>query len=215
MRLVFLGAPGVGKGTQSKLISKYFNITHISTGDLFRTNIKNNTILGNKAKSYIDKGELVPDELTLSMVRERMNMKDCANGFILDGFPRNFNQARELDLMLKANRQNIDMAILLDLPKQMILDRIAGRRYCANCGADYHLKFNPSSNGNYCDCCGEELSQRKDDKEEVVLERLQIFEKTSKPIIDYYNSRGIMFKTIGDADIENVFQNICKYLKAM
>ena len=215
MRLVFLGAPGVGKGTQSKLISKTFNITHISTGDLFRTNIKNNTILGNKVKDYMDKGELVPDELTLSMVRERINMQDCMNGFILDGFPRNFSQARELDSMLNANKQNIDMAILLDLPKQRILDRIAGRRYCANCGADYHLKFNPPNNGSNCDCCGEKLSQRKDDKEEIVLERLQIFEKTSKPIIDYYNSRGIMFKTIGDADIENVFQNICKYLKAM
>jgi adenylate kinase len=215
VRLVFLGAPGVGKGTQSKLISKNFNITHISTGDLFRTNISNNTILGNKAKGYIAKGELVPDELTLSMVKERINKNDCLNGFILDGFPRNYNQARELDSMLNANRQSIDMAILLDLPKQMILDRIAGRRFCINCGAAYHLKFNPPSNGRSCDCCGEELSQRQDDKEEVVLERLQIFDKTSKPIIDYYSSRGIMFKTIGDDDIENVFQNICKYLKAM
>lgn len=214
MRILLLGAPGVGKGTQAKLISEHFNIPHISTGDLFRLNIDNLTPLGAKAKTYIAAGKLVPDDLTISMVKERLSSEDCNRGFLLDGFPRNFYQAKELEDFLSERMQKIDRAILIDIPELLIMERITGRRVCSGCGENYHTKFKPSKVVDKCEVCGEGLIQRSDDREEVVKERLHIHSQNITPIVDYYCKIGRLFKINGDSEVSDVFSGICNLLQA-
>lgn len=215
MRIILLGAPGVGKGTQAKLICENFNIPHISTGDIFRANIRENTPLGIQAKEYIEKGSLVPDSLTLSIVKDRLNMEDCHKGFLLDGFPRSIAQAKALESFLNGKKKHIDNVVMIDIPQHIVIERIAGRRFCTGCGASYHVKFNPSKAGTKCEACGSDLVQRQDDKEEIVLDRLTVYNKMTKPLVDYYNAQGLLCKVQGDNDINDVFKDIYTYLKAI
>lgn len=209
MKIILLGAPGAGKGTQAKLISENFNIPHVSTGDIFRSNIKEGTALGIEAKKYINNGRLVPDNLTIALIEDRLQKEDCSKGFLLDGFPRNLNQAKELDLILTGKNQYMDKVFLIDVPRFLILERIAGRRFCTKCGSSYHVKLNPSKNGDKCQNCGYDLVQRSDDKEDVVLDRLSIYDKNTKPIVEYYSEFGILYKIKGDDGINLIFNNIC------
>lgn len=215
MRIILLGAPGVGKGTQAKLICENFKIPHISTGDMFRANIREMTPLGVQAKEYIEKGSLVPDNITLSIVKDRLIKEDCRGGFLLDGFPRNISQAKALESFLNGNKQYIDKVVMIDIPQDIVIERIAGRRFCTGCGASYHIKFNPSKAGDKCDVCGNDLVQRQDDKEEIVLDRLLVYNKMTKPLVDYYNAFGLLHKVQGDNDINDVFDSIYTYLKAI
>lgn len=215
MRIVLLGAPGVGKGTQAKLICENFEIPHISTGDMFRANISERTTLGLQAETFMKRGELVPDNITLSIVKDRISKEDCKKGFLLDGFPRNLPQAKELEVLLTAKKQCIDKVILIDIPNHNIIDRIEGRRFCTKCGRSYHIKFNPSKLKDNCDFCGEKLIQRQDDNKKVVLDRLNIYNETIKPIVDYYGAHGILYKIYGSDSINNVFENIRVTLQAV
>lgn len=215
LKIVLLGAPGAGKGTQAKLICDYFNIPHISTGDIFRAQIKEMTTLGIKAKEYIESGRLVPDEITISIVKETLNQQQYKNGFLLDGFPRNLYQAKELNLLLGENKQHIDIAFLIDVSKDIVLERIAGRRYCSKCGASYHIKFNPSKLNDRCEVCNEPLIHRYDDQESIVLDRLEIYNKAIQPIVGYYKQLGILKTIQGDADSKDIFYSIRNYLKAV
>lgn len=215
MKIILLGAPGVGKGTQAKLICESFKIPHISTGDIFRSNINKGTPLGVKVKDYIQKGELVPDNLTVSIVEDRIGKVDCKEGFLLDGFPRNINQAKELELLLSCNKQYIDKTIFIDAPKSLVIDRISGRRFCERCGSSYHIKYNPSKFKDRCEVCEEKLIQRQDDKENVVLDRLAIYNEMIKSILQYYSVRGILYKIQGNGDIYDVFSSICTTLKVV
>jgi adenylate kinase len=215
LKIILLGAPGVGKGTQAKLISEHFKISHISTGDIFRFHINENTPLGIQAKEYIQKGELVPDEVTLSIVRERLSKEDCRDGFLLDGFPRNLRQARELELFLGEKRQYVDMVFNISVPEGLILERITGRRYCNGCGASYHIKYNPPGVEGKCDTCGKELIHRNDDREDIIKDRLSVYNNMTKPLIEYYSNLGILYNIKGDADIHDVFYSICSSFKAV
>jgi adenylate kinase len=215
LKIVLLGAPGVGKGTQAKLISESFNIPHISTGDIFRSNISQGTPLGIKANEFMKKGMLVPDELTISIVKDRLNNEDCKNGFLLDGFPRNLFQAKELDSILAESNQYLDKVVLIDVAKDLIIERMAGRRFCTKCGSSYHVKFNPSKLGDKCESCGENLIQRQDDKEDIVLDRLNVYNKSTKPLVDYYSSKGLLYKVQGSKEINEVFESIAVSLKAV
>ncbi|MCM8710743.1 adenylate kinase [Clostridium sp. SYSU_GA19001] len=215
MKIVLLGAPGAGKGTQAKLICEYFNIPHISTGDIFRAQIKEKTALGIKAKEFIESGNLVPDDITVSIIKETLNQKQYNDGFLLDGFPRNIYQAKKLDLILVEKRQFIDKVFLIDVSKNIILERIAGRRFCGQCGASYHIKFNPSKYGDKCEVCGSILMHRYDDKENIVLDRLEIYNKSIQPIVSYYKQLGILQTIQGNADAKDIFYNICSFLKAV
>lgn len=187
MKVVLLGAPGSGKGTQAVCISEWYKIPHVSTGDIFRSNIKNSTELGKKAKEYIDKGLLVPDELTIDIVRNRLIQSDCKEGFILDGFPRTVNQAEKLDEILKEMGANLDIVLNIEVEDSRIITRMGGRRVCTKCGMSYHIEFNPPAEGNVCKNCGETVVQREDDKEETVLQRLKTYHKQTEPLIEYYN----------------------------
>ena len=180
-----LGAPGAGKGTQAKRLAEKFSIPHISTGDIFRANIKNNTELGKKAKEYMDQGLLVPDELTCSLVVDRIVRDDCANGYILDGFPRTIPQAQALDEALNKMGSNMDFAVDVDVPDEAIVSRMSGRRACVGCGATYHVNFNPPKTEGICDACGEALILREDDKPETVQKRLDVYHSQTQPLIDY------------------------------
>lgn len=215
MRIILLGAPGVGKGTQAKLICENFKIPHISTGDIFRANIKEKTPLGVEATRYIEAGNLVPDSLTISIVKDRLNNEDCNEGFLLDGFPRNISQAKALESFLNEKKQCIDKVIMIDIEQHVIIERMAGRRFCTNCGTSYHVKFNPSKNEGKCDSCGSDLIQRPDDKEEIVLDRLSVYNKSTKPLVDFYNALGLLHKVQGDNDISDVFNSIYTHLKAI
>ncbi|MBK5243666.1 MAG: adenylate kinase [Eubacteriaceae bacterium] len=213
MKIILLGAPGVGKGTQAELICDHFNIPHISTGKLFRLNVAEGSDLGLQVNEYIKKGKLVPDYLTISLVEDRLNKDDCKNGFLLDGFPRDENQAKELELFLNKKGEHIDKVLLIEVSEKVILDRIAGRRVCPKCGESYNVKYNPSKVGDKCQVCGSELIQRSDDKEEVVLERLAIYNKVTKPIIDYYNALGVLYRIQGEDDINDIFKSILAILE--
>jgi len=208
LKIILLGAPGVGKGTQAELICNHFNIPHISTGELFRWNITECTTLGMQVNEYISKGQLVPDNLTISLVEDQLNNEDCKNGFLLDGFPRDENQAKELDLFLNAKGDGIDYVFLLDVPENIILDRIAGRRVCPKCGESYNIKYHPSKVRTKCQVCGSDLVQRADDKKEVVLERLAVYHKMTEPIIDYYRAAGVLHRIQGKDDIMDIFNSI-------
>ena len=214
MKIIMLGAPGAGKGTQAKMIAEKYGIPHISTGDIFRANIKNGTELGEKAKSYMDQGQLVPDELTLDLIMDRFKEDDCKNGYVLDGFPRTIPQAEALDAALKANGEKIDFAIDVDVPDENIVKRMGGRRACVNCGATYHIVYSPTKVEGKCDKCGEDLIVRDDDKPETVLSRLEVYHNQTQPLIDYYNEQGVLKTVDGTVDMKDVFDAIIKILGA-
>lgn len=214
MKIIMLGAPGAGKGTQAKMIAEKYSIPHISTGDIFRANIKNGTELGKKAKSYMDKGQLVPDELTLDLIMDRFKQDDCKNGYVLDGFPRTIPQAEALDRALKAKGEKVDFAIDVDVPDENIVKRMGGRRACVGCGATYHVVYSPTKVEGVCDKCGEELIVRDDDKPETVLNRLEVYHNQTQPLIDYYNEQGILKSVDGTVDMKDVFNAIVDILGA-
>ena len=215
MNVILLGPPGAGKGTQAKIISEKYSIPHISTGDIFRKNITEKTNLGVEAKKYMDNGQLVPDEVTIGIVKDRLRMDDCKNGFLLDGFPRTVKQAESLDLFLSSNNQNINTALLIDVPKGFIFERMTGRRVCTVCGASYHVKFNQPRVENKCDICNNDLIQRKDDTEETVRERLDIYDRQTQPLIRYYSSQNVLSKVDGTREINEVFAEISNVLGAV
>ena len=214
MKIIMLGAPGAGKGTQAKKIAAKFSIPHISTGDIFRANIKNGTELGKKAKTYMDQGLLVPDELVVDLVVDRVNQEDCRDGYVLDGFPRTIPQAEALDKALAELGQKVDYAIDVDVPDENIIRRMGGRRACVTCGATYHLEYAPTEKDGICDTCGGGLILRDDDKPETVKKRLFVYHEQTQPLIDYYTNAGILKTVDGTADIEDVFRTIVEILGA-
>ena len=214
MKIIMLGAPGAGKGTQAKQIADKYHIPHISTGDIFRANIKNGTELGNKAKQYMDQGLLVPDELTCDLVMDRIKQDDCENGFVLDGFPRTIPQAEALTAALEKINEKMDYAIDVDVPDENIVKRMGGRRACVGCGATYHVVYSPTKVEGVCDKCGEELIVRDDDKPETVLNRLEVYHNQTQPLIDYYNEQGILKSVDGTVDMKDVFNAIVDILGA-
>ena len=212
MKIIMLGAPGAGKGTQAKKIAAKYDIPHISTGDIFRANIKNGTELGKKAKTYMDQGLLVPDELVVDLVVDRVNQEDCKNGYVLDGFPRTIPQAEALDKALTELGQKVDYAIDVDVPDENIVRRMGGRRACVGCGATYHLEYAPTKVEGVCDVCVKELILRDDDKPETVKKRLGVYHEQTQPLIDYYTNAGILKTVDGTIDINDVFQAIVDIL---
>ena len=214
MKIIMLGAPGAGKGTQAKMIAEKYGIPHISTGDIFRYNIKNGTELGKEAKKYMDQGLLVPDELTVKILLDRVAKDDCRNGYVLDGFPRTIPQAEALDKALAELGQKMDYAIDVDVPDENIIHRMGGRRACVGCGATYHLEYAPTKVEGICDACGKELILRDDDKPETVKKRLDVYHEQTQPLIDYYTNAGILKTVDGTVDIDVVFQNIVEILGA-
>ena len=214
MKIIMLGAPGAGKGTQAKKIAEKYHIPHISTGDIFRANIKNGTELGKKAKTYMDQGLLVPDELTVDLVIDRVGQDDCKDGYILDGFPRTIPQAECLDAALEKRGEKVDFAIDVEVPDENIVNRMSGRRACVGCGATYHIKYNPTKVDGVCDACGEKLVLRDDDKAETVQKRLGDYLDQTQPLIDYYTKSGVLKEVDGTVDMEDVFQAIVEILGA-
>ena len=214
MKIIMLGAPGAGKGTQAKQIAAKYEIPHISTGDIFRANIKNGTELGKKAKTYMDQGLLVPDELTVDLVIDRVGQDDCKDGYILDGFPRTIPQAECLDAALEKRGEKVDFAIDVEVPDENIVNRMSGRRACVGCGATYHIKYNPTKVDGVCDACGEKLVLRDDDKPETVQKRLGVYHDQTQPLIDYYTKSGVLKEVDGTVDMEDVFQAIVEILGA-
>lgn len=212
MKIIMLGAPGAGKGTQADKICAKYNIPHISTGDIFRANIKNNTELGQKAKSYMDKGELVPDELVVDLVVDRIKADDCANGYVLDGFPRTIPQAEALDAALAAINDKVDYAINVEVPDENIINRMSGRRACVACGATYHVVHIPTKVEGVCDKCGAELILRDDDKPETVKNRLNVYHEQTQPLIDYYTAKNVLHEVDGTKAMEDVFSSIVSIL---
>lgn len=214
MKIIMLGAPGAGKGTQAKQIAEKYSIPHISTGDIFRANIKQGTELGKKAKTYMDQGLLVPDELTCDLVMDRIQQEDCRNGFVLDGFPRTIPQAEALDAALTKIGQKMDFAIDVDVPDENIINRMSGRRACLNCGATYHIVSIPPKKEGVCDTCGNELVLREDDKPETVKKRLDVYHAQTQPLIEYYTKQGILKSVDGTQPMEEVFAAIVTVLGA-
>lgn len=214
MKIIMLGAPGAGKGTQAKKIAAKYEIPHISTGDIFRANIKNGTELGKKAKTYMDQGLLVPDELVVDLVVDRVNQDDCKNGYVLDGFPRTIPQAEALTEALAKMGQKMDYAIDVNVPDENIVRRMGGRRACVGCGATYHVEYAPTKKEGICDVCGAELILRDDDKPETVQKRLNVYHEQTQPLIDYYTEAGILKTVDGTVDIDDVFQAIVGILGA-
>lgn len=208
MKIVMLGAPGAGKGTQAKMIAARYEIPHISTGDIFRANIKEGTELGMKAKAFMDQGLLVPDELTLELIMDRFAQPDCASGYVLDGFPRTIAQAEALTESLKKVGDALDYAIDVDVPDENIVTRMSGRRACLSCGGTYHIVFNPPKKEGICDLCGGELSIRKDDEPETVQKRLNVYHAQTQPLIDYYTGEGILKSVDGTQEVSKVFEDI-------
>jgi adenylate kinase len=213
MNLVFMGLPGAGKGTQAERIVDHFQIPHISTGDMFRSAIKEGTPLGNEAKSYMDRGELVPDEVTIGIVNERLAKDDCKKGFLLDGFPRTVAQAEALENMLALADRKIDHVIYIEVSRDLLLARLTGRRICKECGATYHTEFNPPKNEGVCDKCGGELYQRADDNEETVATRLDVNIKQQESLLSFYKELGYLRTVDGDQNIDVVFEDISNLLK--
>ena len=212
MKIIMLGAPGAGKGTQAKMIAEKCGIPHISTGDIFRANIKNGTELGAKDKEYMDKGLLVPDELVCDLVVDRIQQADCEKGYILDGFPRTIPQAEALENALNAIEQKLDYAIDIDVPDENIINRMSGRRACVGCGATYHVLFNPTKVEGKCDVCGESLILRDDDKPETVKKRLDVYHTQTQPLIDFYTERKVLVEVDGTQSMDKVFDDIMKIL---
>lgn len=208
MRAILLGPPGAGKGTQADTIVKEFSIPHISTGDIFRQNIKEGTVLGKKAKEYMDQGLLVPDELTVELVKDRLLHDDCKNGFLLDGFPRTIFQADALEDALNSMNQKLDYVVNIEVRKELLIERAVGRRVCKDCGQTYHMTFNRPSKEGICDNCGGELLQRKDDTEETVTKRINVYQEQTEPLIDYYTKKGIIINIDGEKPIAEVGKDI-------
>ena len=212
MRLLIMGAPGAGKGTQAALIKEAYNIKHISTGDMFRKAISEKTPTGIEAKSYIDQGKLVPDSVANKLVRERLSEKDCENGFLLDGYPRNLAQAEELDKILKDLGIKLDAVINVSVDDNFLIERITGRRTCTKCGASYHVSFNKPKVEGICDECGSTLIQRPDDSEETIKNRLSVYYEKTKPVLDYYEAQNIVKNVDGIGEINEIFEKIKKEL---
>lgn len=212
MKIIMLGAPGAGKGTQAKMISEKYALPHVSTGDIFRANIKNGTELGKQAKEYMDKGQLVPDELTVKILLDRVAQDDCKNGYVLDGFPRTIPQAEVLDEALTKLNESIDYAINVDVPDENIVGRMSGRRACVKCGATYHVKYNAPKVEGVCDACGDKLILRDDDAPETVQKRLDVYHEQTQPLIDYYENKGVLKTVDGTVDMKDVFSAICDIL---
>ncbi len=208
MKIIMLGAPGAGKGTQAKKIAAQYNIPHISTGDIFRANIKEQTPLGMEAKAYMDKGELVPDELTVKILLDRVAKDDCKNGYVLDGYPRTIPQAEVLDKAVSELSESIDFAINVNVPDENIIHRMGGRRACLKCGATYHVEYMPPKTADVCDNCGAALVIRDDDKPETVKNRLSVYHEQTAPLIDYYSKKGILKEVDGTMEVEQVFEAI-------
>ena len=212
MKIVMLGAPGAGKGTQAIKIADKYDIPHISTGDIFRANIKGGTELGQKAKSYIDKGELVPDEVTIGMLLDRIAQDDCKNGYVLDGFPRTIPQAESLTEALKSQGDQIDFALNIDVSDEAIIERMSGRRACPKCGATYHIVYAAPKTENICDKCGTELIIRSDDKPETVKDRLNVYHQQTEPLIAYYKTAGVLREVDGTQELPKVFEDVIAIL---
>ncbi|MBR5579391.1 MAG: adenylate kinase [Lachnospiraceae bacterium] len=212
MKIVMLGAPGAGKGTQAKMIADKYQIPHISTGDIFRANIKDGTELGKEAKSYMDKGQLVPDELTVKILLDRVAKDDCKNGYVLDGFPRTIPQAEVLEEALNNLQDKIDYAVNVEVPDENIVRRMGGRRACLSCGATYHIEHIPPKTEGICDRCEKELVLRDDDKPETVQKRLDVYHEQTQPLIDFYNKRGVLKEVDGTVDMKEVFAAIVNIL---
>ena len=212
MKIIMLGAPGAGKGTQAKMIAEKYGLPHISTGDIFRANIKNGTELGKEAKEYMDKGLLVPDELTVRLLLDRVAQDDCKNGYVLDGFPRTIPQAEVLDEKLSDLGEKVDYAINVDVPDEHIVNRMSGRRACVGCGATYHMVYAPTKKEGVCDVCGAELILRDDDKPETVQKRLSVYHEQTQPLIDFYEKKGVLRSVDGTLPMEEVFTAITKIL---
>ena len=212
MKIIMLGAPGAGKGTQAKMIAEKYSVPHVSTGDIFRANIKNGTELGKEAKKYMDQGLLVPDELTVKILLDRVAQDDCKNGYVLDGFPRTIPQAQVLDKALAELDDAIDYAINVDVPDENIIRRMGGRRACLTCGATYHVEHIPPKKEGICDVCGSELVLRDDDKPETVKNRLDVYHKQTQPLIDFYEAKGILKSVDGTVPMEDVFAAITEIL---
>jgi adenylate kinase len=208
MKIVMLGAPGAGKGTQAVNIAKEYGIPHISTGDIFRANIKNQTELGMKAKEFMDKGALVPDEITIGMLLDRIAESDCKNGFVLDGFPRTIPQAESLKAALQLQDAKIDYAVDIEVPDEVITTRVTGRRACPKCGSTYHTVFNPPKQEGICNNCGSELVQRADDNPETVIERLKTYHEMTQPLIDFYEKEGVLHSVDGTKAPAEVLKDI-------
>ena len=212
MRLVLLGAPGAGKGTQAKIIVEKYGVPQISTGDLLRAAVAAGTALGKEAKSYMDKGELVPDSVVLGMVEERLKQDDCKKGYILDGFPRNTKQAEALDSMLSSLGMSLTAALSVDVPFEDLMKRLTGRRTCKACGQMYNVYFNASKKEGVCDKCGGELFQRDDDKENTIKKRLEVYNAQTAPLIDYYGKKNILKSVSGTGSIDDIFKKVCEAL---
>ncbi len=212
MKIIMLGAPGAGKGTQAKMIAQKYTVPHISTGDIFRANIAKGTDLGKEAKTYMDQGKLVPDELTVKILLDRVAQDDCQNGYVLDGFPRTIPQANVLDEALAKLGESIDFAINVDVPDENIVNRMGGRRACVACGATYHIEHVPPKAEGICDTCGKELILRDDDKPETVKNRLKVYHDQTQPLIDFYEEKGVLRSVDGTVDMNVVFQNIVDIL---
>ncbi len=214
MKIIMLGAPGAGKGTQAQMIADKYSVPHISTGDIFRANIKNGTELGMEAKKYMDQGLLVPDELTVKILLDRVAADDCENGYVLDGFPRTIPQAQVLDKALTELNDGIDYAIDVDVPDENIVKRMSGRRACLACGATYHIEHVPPKKEGICDRCGKELVLRDDDKPETVLNRLKVYHEQTQPLIDFYSKKGVLRTVDGTKPMQDVFDTIVRTLEA-
>ena len=212
MKIIMLGAPGAGKGTQAKMIADKYSIPHVSTGDIFRANIKEQTELGMEARKYMDQGLLVPDELTVKILLDRVAKDDCKNGYVLDGFPRTIPQAEVLDKAVSELNEKIDYAINVDVKDENIIRRMSGRRACLKCGATYHIEHIPPKKEGICDKCGSELVLRDDDKPETVEKRLKVYHEQTQPLIDYYNKKGILKEVDGSQDMKDVFNAIVSIL---
>ncbi|MDP3791083.1 MAG: adenylate kinase [Candidatus Omnitrophota bacterium] len=210
MKIVLLGAPGAGKGTQGVVLSRNYKIAHISTGDILREAVKLGTALGKKAKSYMDKGELVPDEVVTGIVVQRLAKEDTKKGFILDGFPRTLNQAQDLDKELNKISSGIDMVLYFDIPEAIAIERLTGRRVCRKCGANYHVKNIPTKKEGICDKCGGEIYQRQDDTIDTVKNRLKVYEGQTRPLVDYYTKKDILKKVSGALDVNELFKELSR-----
>ena len=215
MKIIMVGAPGAGKGTQAKRIAEKYDIPHVSTGDIFRSNLKEGTELGLKAKVYMDQGALVPDEITIGMLMDRIHQDDCKNGYVLDGFPRNIPQAEALTEALASGNESIDAVIDVNVPDENIMDRMSGRRTCRKCGEGFHVVFNPSTVPGVCDVCGGELYTRDDDLPETVKKRLVVYHSQTQPLIDYYSKRQILKSVDGTQRMDMVFADIVEVLDSL
>lgn len=215
MNLILMGLPGAGKGTQAERIVEKFHIPHISTGDMFRAAISEQSELGMEAKSYMDKGALVPDEVTIGIVRERLQKEDCKTGFLLDGFPRTVKQASALDELLASMGRKVECVIHVDVPQEILMKRLTGRRICKDCGSTYHLEFNPPKVADVCNKCSGALYQRTDDNEETVNNRLEVNMKQMQPLLGYYEAAGVEKTFDGNREIDVVFNEICNFLGTM